>query len=185
PVVSQPDGSPIVASVRIEYSDRTIPAAGTFTLPLEGAASFVAYPTSDMNTAHSKLTVRDNLGDAKTAIPSDKWAFGTCTRGAAGLVRNETNFWLFDGFQANRLYELIYPAKNPIVMGLAYAVTRDIGSFLRYETADDSGNPNPLAMTSEGSLARLVYGYGASSTGMYMREFLYLGFNEDEDGRKI
>ena len=36
PVATQPDGNPIVASVRIESSDRTIPAAGTFTLPLEG-----------------------------------------------------------------------------------------------------------------------------------------------------
>jgi hypothetical protein len=34
------------------------------------------------------------------------------------------------------------------VIGLAYAVTRDIGSFLRYETHDDAGNANPLALRS-------------------------------------
>jgi len=28
-------------------------------------------------------------------------------------------------------------------MGLGHAVTRDVASFLRYETQDDAGNPNP------------------------------------------
>ena len=32
---------------------------------------------------------------------------------------------------------------------------------------------------------RRVYGLGTSSTGMYMRDFLYLGFNEDESHRKV
>src|SRR5262249_13431248 len=41
PVATQPDGSPIVSNVRIEYSDRTIPQQGTFTLNLEGNSSFV------------------------------------------------------------------------------------------------------------------------------------------------
>src|SRR3989442_6184349 len=50
PVAVQPNGSPIVERVRIEYSDRTIPQAGTFTLTLEGDPSFRAYETSDMNT---------------------------------------------------------------------------------------------------------------------------------------
>src|ERR1700751_4298692 len=33
PVATESDGRPIVAPVRIEYSDRTIPAKGTFSLP--------------------------------------------------------------------------------------------------------------------------------------------------------
>src|SRR5713101_2115504 len=37
PVATQAGGAPIVAPVRIEYSDRTIPAVGTFTLTLEGS----------------------------------------------------------------------------------------------------------------------------------------------------
>src|ERR1700738_28583 len=44
PVATQPDGSPIIAAVRIEYSDRTIPATGTFSLPLEGSPSFNSSP---------------------------------------------------------------------------------------------------------------------------------------------
>jgi hypothetical protein len=185
PIATQPDGTPIVAPVRIEYSDRTIPPAGTFTLPLEGAANFVPYPTADMDTARSTLTVRETLAGPRTPIAPDRWAFGTCTTGADSLVANDTNICLFDGFRDRQLYELIYPAKNPIVMGLGYAVTRDIGSFLRYETKDDAGNPNPLA--SDGTRVGIsrAYSFGGSSTGMYQRDFLYLGFNEDTAHRKV
>lgn len=185
PVASQPDGSPIVARVRIEYSDRTIPLAGTFTLTLEGSTAFTSYETSDANTAHSTLTVRTDIDGAKTAIPPDRWAFGRCPTGPASLVPSTTDICLFDGFRADRLYELIYPAKNPMVMGLGYAVTRDIASFLKYETHDSVGNPNPLAQGAGATGIRRAYGFGASSTGMYFRDWLYLGFNEDEARRKV
>ena len=193
PVATQPDGSPIVARVRIEYSDRTIPDKpldsardkGTFTLPLEGAANFKAYPAADTNTAHATLTVRDSVSGAKTPVPSDRWAFGTCTTGQASLVANDTSICLFDGFKADRLYELIYSASNPIVMGLAYAVTRDVGSFLRYATNDAAGNANPLAASATTVGITRIYSFGGSESGEYQREFLYLGFNEDEAHRKV
>jgi len=179
PIATQPDGKPVVAKVRIEYSDRTIPEKGTFTLPLEGAANFKAYPAADTNTAHATLTVRDSVSGPQTAIPADRWAFGTCSTGKPSLAANDTNICLFDGFRADRLYELVYAAKDPIVMGLAYAVTRDIGSFLRYETKDAAGNQNPLPGITR------IYSFGGSQSGEYQREFLYLGFNEDEAHRKV
>jgi hypothetical protein len=185
PVATQPDGSPIVAAVRIEYSDRTIPQAGTFTLTLEGSPNFRSYETADTDPAHSTLTVRDTVDGPKVAIPSDRWAFGTCPAGEASLVPTTTDICLFDGFRADQLYELIYPAQDPMVMGLGYAVLRDIGSFLRYETQDEEGNPNPLALSPEEVGVRRAYGAGTSSTGMYMRDWLYLGFNEDEAHRKV
>jgi hypothetical protein len=185
PVATQPDGSAIVAAVRSEYSDRTIPDAGTFTLPLKGTPNFRAYEAADTNTAHSTLTVRTEVDGPKLPIASDRWAFGRCPTGVGSLVPTTTDICLFDGFRADRLYELIYPAKNPIVMGLGYAVTRDIGSFLRYETHDDAGNPNPLALSPTNVGIRRAYSSGTSSSGMYQREFLYLGFNEDEAHRKV
>jgi Alpha/beta hydrolase domain len=185
PVGTQPDGSPIVAAVRIEYSDRTIPQAGTFTLTLEGSTAFRSYETAHTDTAHSTLTVRDSVDGPKVPIPSDRWAFGTCPTGEASLVPTTTDICLFDGFRADQLYELIYPAKNPIVMGLGYAVTRDVGSFLRYETQDEEGSPNPLALSPTSVGIRRAYSLGVSSTGMYQRDFLYLGFNEDEAFRKV
>lgn len=185
PIAARRDGRPIVGRVRIEYSDRTIPQEGTFTLTLEGSPNFESYPAADTNTANSTLTVRDTVDGAKTIIPPDRWAFGTCPTGAASLVVDATNICLFDGFRADKLYELIYKAKNPKVMGLGYAVTRDIGSFLRYRTQDDYGNPNPLAQSSAMVGIRRSYTMGISSTGMYMRDFIYLGFNEDEEHHKV
>ncbi len=185
PTALQADGSPIVGRVRIEYSDRTIPPAGTFTLPLEGSTAFRSYEAADADTTHSTLVVRDSPSSARTAIPPDRWAFGRCPTGRESLVAGTLDICLFDGFRADRLYELIYPAKNPIVMGLGHAVTRDIASFLRYDTRDAAGTPNPLASRSGQLDIRRVYATGSSQTGIYLRDQIYLGFNEDESHRKV
>jgi hypothetical protein len=199
PVATQRDGSPIVGPLRLEYQTGT----NTFTQPL--VTGWRPYEAADTNTAHSTLTVRDRADAPKVAIKSNRWAFGRCTTGPASLVPTTTDLCLFDGFAAFKIYELIYPAKNPTVMGLAFAVTRDIGSFLRYQTHDDAGNPNPLVVPGRGeddqgggfggsegddddgsrTGIRRAYSSGTSSTGMYQREFLYLGFNEDESHHKV
>ncbi|HZR07813.1 MAG TPA: hypothetical protein VFA79_04470, partial [Myxococcales bacterium] len=167
PIARQADGSPIVGMMRVEYSDRNLPLAGAFTLVLEGNASFHSYETADTNTGHSLLTVRDDVGTPKTTIASDRWAFGKCPTGAASFVASTSDICYFDGFRNDKIYELIYPAKNPIVMALGHATTRDVGSFLRYQAKDDAGNLNPL-----GTGIRRSYATGASQTGGYLRDFV-------------
>jgi hypothetical protein len=187
PVAKQPDGSPIVGPLRLEFQT----AAATLSQPLVGELGWRPYEAADTNTAHSTLTVRDREDAPKITIPPDRWAFGRCPSGPSGLVPTTTDICIFDGFVAQKIYELIYPAKDPIVMGLAYAVTRDVGSFLRYQTHDDFDNPNPLALIDGeedeegGTGIRRAYSSGTSSTAMYQHEFLYLGFNEDEQHRKV
>jgi hypothetical protein len=181
PVAAEADGRPIVARVRVEYAD-----AEGFTRPLEGGAAFRAYEAADVNPARSQLTVREKVGGARIPVAADRWAFGRCQTGKASLVPTRTDICLFDGFARDRVYELIYPARNPLVMGLGYVVTRDVAAFLRYELRDAAGNPNPLAAAGSADTGiRRAYGSGISSTGMYMRDFLYLGFNEDEAHRKV
>jgi hypothetical protein len=183
PVATQKDGSPIVARVRQEYSDRFIPTEGTFTLPLSGSAQFASYESSTMDTSRASLTVREHTADPRVSIPADQWVFATCSPtndGTLDVQPSAFDICLFEGFRVDRLYELIYPAKNPRVMGLGYAATRDAISFLRYESADDTGNTNPL-----GTGITTATGLGISSSGMYMRDWLYQGFNEDEQGRKV
>jgi Alpha/beta hydrolase domain len=179
PVATHSDGSAIVGPLRLEYQT----SVATFTQPL--VTGWRPYEAADTNTSHSTLTVRDRSDAPKVTIPSNRWAFGQCPAGPASLVPTTTDLCLFDGFTPFKIYELIYPAKNPIVMGLAHAVTRDIGSFLRYRTHDDAGNPNPLALNATTVGIRRAYSSGTSSTGMYQREFLYLGFNEDESHRQV
>jgi hypothetical protein len=185
PVATQPDGSPIVARVRIEYSDRTIPAGGTFTMNLEGNPAFRSYPTAVTDTSQSTLTVGDTTDSPGVPIPSKQWAFGSCPSGQASLVPTTTDICLFGGFRPDKIYHLIYPAKNPIVMGLGYAVIRDIGSFLRYQTKDAFGDPNPLDLTPTNVGIQHAYSSGISSTAMFQRDWLYLGFNADLANRKV
>ena len=189
PVAAQADGSPIVSRIRIEYSSDLAqqPAgdAGLYTVPLKGNGRFVSYETADTGAGRSTLTVRDAIDGERRPVAGDRWAFGTCPSGEASLAPSTIDLCLFDGFDPDKVYELIYPAKNPWVMGLGYAVTRDVASFLRYETADDAGTPNPLAADAGAAGIRRAYGLGISSTGMYLRDWLYLGFNEDEAHRQV
>ena len=85
-----------------------------------------------------------------------------------------------EGFDAGAIYEFIYTAKDPKVMGLGFAATRDIVSFLRYEAADTAGTANPAA----GQIDRAI-GFGLSQSGRYLHDYLYLGFNADEAGRIV
>jgi hypothetical protein len=171
------DGEPIIGPMRYEYSDRV---SGSFTTNLEGTPGFLSYEAADTNTAHASFTVSDSEYGPKTPIPSSRWAFGTCPTGQASLSPDPFDLCYFDGFDNSKIYELIYQAKNPIVMGLGFATVRDVASFLRYATQDDAGNPNPL-----GFPIRRAYAAGGSQTGGYLRDYIYLGFNEDEAGRKV
>jgi hypothetical protein len=184
PIATQPDGSAIVGRVRVEYNDRNMTRDGAFTLNLEGNPAFRSYEAADTNPARSTFTVRDSVDGSRTAIAPDRWAFGRCPEGRDSLVASRFDICYFDGFRLNKLYELTYPAKNPIVMGLGFATTRDVASFLRYESRDDAGNPNPLAAGGVPGVRR-VYATGASQTGGYLRDFVYQGFNEDEAHRRV
>ena len=179
PVAVRADGSPAVGPARIEYS------GSGFSFPLKGNDRFISYETADTDTGSSSLTVRDSIRGPRRPIPADRWAFGRCPTGRSSLEPSTTDICLFDGFDADRIYELVYPASGPWVMGLGYAVTRDVASFLRSRTTDDAGNANPVALDPADVGIRRAYGFGASSTGMYLREFLYLGFNEDEAHQKV
>lgn len=177
PIAVQPDGSAIVAPIRIEYR------GDGYTFNLKGDERFVSYETSTTDTSASTLIAHDEQAGTRTPVAADGWAFGRCPTGRASLTASATDICLFDGFDPNTRYELTYPAKDPWVMGLGYAVVRDLTAFLRYSTTDHEGTPNPLHRS--GRSLRRVYGLGISSTGMFLRDFLYLGFNESEQRRQV
>ena len=62
-------------------------------------------------------------------------------------------------------------------MGLGHVAVRDFISFLRYEKNDE----NPLDKIKITS----AYCFGRSQTGRCIRDSIYLGFNEDLEGRKV
>jgi hypothetical protein len=84
------------------------------------------------------------------------------------------------GFDAAALYEVTYTARDPIVLGLGFAATRDVAAFLRRE----GGAQNPLAANGRPTIHRAI-GFGVSQSGRFLRDFLWLGFNEDLRGRVV
>ncbi len=80
------------------------------------------------------------------------------------------------GFDAGALYEVTYTARDPAVLGLGFAATRDVVSYLR--RSSDAANP----LAAGGGFARRAIGFGVSQSGRFLRDFLYLGFNEDLSG---
>jgi hypothetical protein len=180
PVAEHADGSAITGPMRYEYSDRTIPLTGTFTMNLEGNAAFTSYPAEDTDTSHATFVWRSGVNAPPNTVAPDRWAFGTCPTGEGSLTPTRTDICYYDGFQNNLLYQLVYTAKDPIVMALGHATTRDFASFLRFEKQDDEGHANPL-----GPGIRRMYADGCSQTGGYIRDYLYLGFNGDEKGRRV
>ena len=79
------------------------------------------------------------------------------------------------GFEAGKVYQVIYTTTGAPVVGLGKLATRDAATFLRYGSA---GEGNPLA-----GLIDQAYSFGVSQSGRFLRLFMYLGLNYDEDGR--
>jgi len=135
------------------------------------ASATLSYPAVDLDPAHTRLSVREREADPRATPAGLEVKFEGPTK--ISIKRP-------DGFDAGAIYEFIYTAKDPKVMGLGFAATRDVVSFLRNETTDAAGTANPLA----GRIDRAI-GFGLSQSGRYLHDYLYLGFNADEAGRTV
>ena len=144
-----------------------IPAKPGPTLTLDPDLS--RYPPADLNAPDATLTVAENIYDTPKLIPRDQWQFATLVDGQP--VPNAKTIYLKSGFAAGERYDITYTAEDAPVGGLGYAAIRDLASAIKYR------KDMPVA-------ARYEYIYGSSQTGRFLREYLYDGFNADEQGRK-
>ena len=163
PVARNADGSSIVGPSLEEF---VIDNSATTT-------GFLSYTAASLDKSLASLSVREHYADPPTPIPASDWGYVNSSGNAIRLLPVGTPF------QQGRLYEFTYPAKDPLVVGLGFAATRDVAAFLRYAAADDEGNPNPLAED-----AQSVYTFCFSLPCRFLHDFLRLGFNEDEQGRR-
>ena len=186
--IAQEHGQPVTERILTEFSDRNFNGGKPFSLPLSGAPAFKSFPavSSDKKQAQAELYVlssdspRPSSPDIPRgeAVPDDQWALADCPDGWPGKP-STGHLCLKEGFRNDRNYHLIYRATDSPVMGLGYVTTRDFVSFLKNDQTDAKGNANP------------VYGIkttlcqGISSSGMYLRDFLYQGFNVDEQERQV
>ena len=84
------------------------------------------------------------------------------------------------GLRKLQIYELIYEAENPVVMGTCFTAVRDLVSALKYGT----GAANPLLAQGKPRINR-AHAYGVSQSGRFLREMIHQDFNADEHGRRV
>jgi hypothetical protein len=162
--VATNNGQPIVHVIRDELVSGTRgPQVDAFRL---------SYSAASLDQSQAKLTVRRKEAYAKIDIPASGWAYVDAR--AIKLLPDGTKP------EPGALYEFTYPARDPKVLGIGYAATRDVVSFLRYAARDDAGNANPV-----GAPIRHVLGVGISQSGRYLRDHISQGFNQDEAKRKV
>ena len=145
-----------------------------------------SYETVSIDNSGSRLTRRVLESDPREPVPNTEWAFSDCSKLRYPGVPNPGKISAANGFQPGYIYELIYMAKNPLVLGLGFAAVRDITSFLRNKTEDESGFPNPLVNIEKGTNpVKAAVMQGVSQCSNFTRTFLFLGFNQDEEGRQV
>ena len=164
PVARNPDGSSITGPHLDEFIFNRLSDLTATTATLSHAAASTGQELA-------RLRVRQRETDPTTAVPESEWSFAN----AQQITINRSDAFL-SAFDGGAIYEFFYTAKDPIVMGLALAATRDVVSFLRY----DVSAANPLGGNIHTALA-----FGQSQSGRYLKDFLRLGFNEDQAGRIV
>jgi hypothetical protein len=126
------------------------------------------YPVFARDDPRNVLSVRDSRDAPRTIIPDSEWRFAHTVDGK--LEPSERHIHLNGGFQPGKIYEYVYVVADPLVAGLGFAAVRDFASYVKH--ASDAVVP----------VAR-VYGEGISQNGRFLRDYIYQGFNADEEGR--
>jgi hypothetical protein len=129
-----------------------------------------SYPVDDPAGERNKLTVRDTPTGTRETISRSEWSFAHVVQGE--LTADPHYVHLKSGFLPGKIYELIYTAKDPAVVGVGLAAVRDFLSYLKYD-------PQATAPIKR------VYAIGISQSGRLLRHFLYQDFNADEHGRQV
>ena len=170
PVEHDPGGKTIRGLVRSDFT----PAEKVADMPLGhfllGPTGGKSYPVDDPASSKNILTVRDTPEGLRRIIPRGEWSFSHAVDGR--VVADPHYIRLDAGFLPGKIYEVVYEAKDPVVVGLGLASVRDFLSYLKY----DPGSTAPI---------HRVYAVGISQSGRFLRHFLFQDFNADEQGRQV
>ena len=165
PTAREADGAPVVGWVRIDGQVET--DVDLLELSPPGQAPFpVVVPEAPVHV----LTVRYVVDGPRDTIPRSEWEFVVAADGpSAGRPEAIT---LNGGFEAGRIYELVYRAQDPKVNGLGLAVVRDVMAYTKYDLRSEFPAEQGIA-------------FGTEAGGRFLRQFLRQGFNSDETGRPV
>jgi Alpha/beta hydrolase domain len=126
------------------------------------------YPVAAPNDSRNVLTVRESRNARRTVIRRSDWQFAHTVNGK--LTPSDRHIHLKGGFQPGKIYEYVYVVADPVIAGLGFAAVRDFASYAKH--GSEAIAP-----------AARVFGEGISQNGRFLRDFLYQGFNADEEGR--
>ncbi|MEZ6090641.1 MAG: alpha/beta hydrolase domain-containing protein [Pirellulaceae bacterium] len=140
-----------------------------------------AYRPTARGLREATLTWRLHPEDPRVSVPRDQFRLDvqdgdTAASGSLPLIE----LVVPSGLEPGYIYELIYEARDPRLMGCGLASVRDLMSALKH----GEGEGNPLVHDGK-SIVQRVHGFGVSQSGRFLREFVHAGFNEDEDRRKV
>ncbi len=161
------DGHPLAGPVRVRFQ----PATATDIVRLGGLALDpslappLPYPPADLDDETATLAVRDAPDGRETAIDR-AWRFA-----------DHDHVTLDGGFDAGRIYEVVYRTARCPVVGLGLLAVRDAVSWLR-RAGDTDGNP-------VSGRVDFAVATGASQSGRFLRHFLSEGMNLAEDGQTV
>ena len=188
------NGLPIIGQSREEFILDTLgltpDSNGNVTVSL-------TYPPADINSTSNVIfnwrqtwrTSSNPLTEGMTftapSSPVTKWNY--VNNGA------QLTFQMPDGSDLGSIFEFIYTAKNPTVMGIGFAAVRDFVTFLNHDKTDHEGiTANPLSDLTQapcdgGDCDRrrnfdVTIMEGISQSGRFTRDFLWRGFNDDARG---
>ena len=180
PVAHNPDGSTITGPVYGSVINTTGSTAQLiiYTNP-------VPYRPATLDTAQAVLTsvthqTIDGQETGRVVIPSDQWAWADCRTTPFPGTPDPTRLCLKNGFSSSLLYQIVFTARDPLVLGIGFAATRDAVSFLRDAGTDDVGNANPLV----GQISKTI-AMGTSQSGNFLRSMTYFGFNQTETNGQV
>jgi hypothetical protein len=180
--------APVLTGTTGDVLGRIINRSGPGAQPLNVMGNPIPYfpaNASDNSGATLKVHTNETLNGVVTegeTIPNSDWKYcgGGTYASPTALIGLPVQLCLKNGFDATKLYQLVYAAKDPYVLGAGTAAFRDVQSFFRYESADAFGTPNPLAGAIKQAIIR-----GSSQSGNFTRHYIFLGMNEDEAGRIV
>jgi len=170
PVAKNPDGSSITGPVLARFVDM---APNTNTMAIIAGGTPRPLPVS-LDTAKATLTKRASETSQIIPIRSSDWGFADCTKTPFPGTPDPGKICLKGGFDPAILYELVYTAKDPLVLGIGFAATRDLTSYFK------SGESDLLGKSISHAIA-----WGNSQSGNFLRSLVHLGFNQDEAGRIV
>ncbi len=135
---------------------------------IAGRIGGTEYAVADAESRHNVLTVRERPNALRETIPRGAWRWVKNSEPEGDPI---TGIELGTGFEPGKIYELVYEAADPALVGLGLAAVRDFASYAKHE-------PKSLVP------AERTIVFGISQSGRFLRHLLYQGFNADEEGRQ-